>query len=97
MSKTKININQIADLANLSIKKEDVKKLESQLSETLKYIDQLDQVDTSGVEPTSQVTGLENILRKDNPTPSLKQEEALSNSIETQNGFFKVKGILDND
>lgn len=92
----KIDVKHVAHLAELPLKDEEIKKLEEQLESTLDYIQQLDEVDTKNIEPTSQVTGLENITREDIATESLTQEQALSNSDETHNGLFKVKGILDN-
>ncbi len=91
----KIDISNIAKLANLSLKKEEGAKFEKQLSSVLDYIKKLQEVDTSRLEETSQVTGLENITRDDIPTPSLSQEEALANTKSKHNGMFKVKAILD--
>lgn len=92
----KIDIKRVAELANLPISPQEEKKLEKELTETLDYIATLNSIDTKNVEPTSQVTGLSNILREDNPLPSLSQEQALSNAKSTHNGFFKVKAILEN-
>ena len=101
----KINVFHIAKLANLPLTDEENQKFEKQLKETLEYIENLKEVDTKNVEPTSQVTGLENVTREDLAAPSLSQEEALSNSkpaspITSQrgsihNGFIKVKAIFD--
>jgi len=93
----KIDVSHVAKLANLPLSDEEKKKFEKQLSETLDYVAQLEEIDTKGVEPTSQVTGLENVTREDEVTPSLSQKEALKNAKSTHNGFFKVKAILDND
>lgn len=90
----KISIKKIAKLANLPISPAEETKLQNQLDQTLKYIENLKEVGISGVDPTSQVTGLENILREDEIKPSLSQEEALSNTQSSQNGFFKIKGIF---
>lgn len=92
----KIDISHIAKLANLSLSKEEKKKYEKQLNETLSYINNLTEIDTKDAEPTSQVTGLENVTREDTVTPSLSQEEVLKNAKFTHNGFFKVKAILEN-
>lgn len=92
----KFDISHVAKLANLPLTDEEKKKFESQLEETIQYIEGLNEVDTEGIEPTSQVTGLENVLREDEIKPSLSQEQALSNAKSTHNGLFKVKGILDN-
>lgn len=93
----KVNASHIAKLANLPLTEDEEKKLAEQLQETLEYIENLNEIDTKSTEPTSQVTGLENVSRDDETLPSLNQEEALQNTKSTHNGFFKVKGILDND
>lgn len=92
----KIDVSHVAKLANLPLTEEEKKKFEKELGETLDYVKQLEEIDTKGVEPTSQVTGLENVTREDVAKPSLSQEEALKNAKSTHNGFFKVKAILDN-
>jgi aspartyl-tRNA(Asn)/glutamyl-tRNA(Gln) amidotransferase subunit C len=93
----KFDISHVAKLANLSLTDEEKVKFEKQLEETISYIESLEKVDTSGIEPTSQVTGLENILREDVVEPSLSQNEALQNAKSTHNGFFKVKGIMQSE
>ncbi|MDO8460820.1 MAG: Asp-tRNA(Asn)/Glu-tRNA(Gln) amidotransferase subunit GatC [bacterium] len=91
----KINVSHVAKLANLSLTKEEKEKFEKQLSETLDYVNQLKEIDTNNIEPTSQVTGLENVVRNDEAIPSFSQEEALSNTKNKHNGFFKAKAIFD--
>ena len=93
----KLDVKHIAKLANLPINGDEEKKLEKQLSETLTYIEILQEVDTKNVEPTAHVTGLENVTREDTPYPSLTQEQALMNTKKQHEGFFKVEAILDND
>lgn len=92
----KINVPHVAKLANLTIPDSEVKKFEKQLEETLEYIQGLNEIKTENVEPTSQVTGLENITREDtlDSTRTFSQDEALSNTKSQQNGFFKVKGVF---
>lgn len=92
----KIDVKHVAKLSNLSLGSGEIEKLESQLDDTIEYIKKLEEVKTANIEPTSQVTGLENITREDISTQSLSQEEALSNSKETHNGLFRVKAILEN-
>jgi len=91
----RINVLHVAKLANLTLKPEEKERFEKQLSETLEYVNKLNSVDTENIVPTSQVTGLENVTRKDEAKPSLSQEQALSNSKSTHNGLFKVKAILE--
>ena len=93
----KIDVSYVAKLANLPLSEEEKKKFEKQLSETLDYVKQLEEIDTKAVQPTSQVTGLENVTREDEVAPSLPQEEVLKNAKSTHNGFFKVKAILDQE
>ena len=91
----KIDVGHVAKLANLPLKPEEKEKFGKQLSETLSYVDKLNSINTRNVESTSQVTGLENITREDKASPSLSQEEALSNTKSQHNGLFKVKAILE--
>lgn len=93
----KIDVYHVAKLANLQLKPGEEEKFAKQLSEVLDYIQKLNEVDTSDVQPTSQVTGLENVLKEDVADSSLTQEEALSNAPSQQNGFFKVKGIFEEE
>lgn len=90
----KIDVHHVATLANLSLSDQESKQFEKQLADVLTYIERLNEVDVTGVESTSQVTGLENITREDTVTPSLTQAEALSNASAQQNSLFQVKGIL---
>lgn len=91
----KIDVAHVAKLANLKLTEPEIDKFRKQLSSILDYFKKLQEVDTSNVEPTSQVTGLENITREDKAKPSLEQEEVLSNTKNKHNGMFKVKGILE--
>lgn len=93
----KLDIKHIAKLANLPLSLAEEKKLETQLTETLNYIEILTQVDTKDVQPTAHVTGLENVKREDIAQPSLTQKQALSNTKKEHNGFFLVNAILDNE
>lgn len=93
----KINVSHIAKLANLPLSTQEEKKFKKQLAEILDYIGKLNEVDTSGVEPVSHITGLENVVREDETLPSLSQEEALQNTKSKHNGLFRVKAILVSD
>ena len=92
----KINIAHLAKLASLSLSKSESELIEKQLSDTLKAISDLDEIDTSKTDITSQVTGLENILAEDKISKSLTQKEAIKNSKSTHQGLFKVDSILEN-
>jgi len=90
-----INVSHIAELASLPLKKEEIEKFQKQLSAILTYIKKLNELDTKNIEITSQVTGLESVAREDESSPSLTQEEALSNTKSQHNGLFKVKAIFE--
>ena len=93
----KINVHHVAKLANLKLEENETSRFEKQLSEVLEMIEKLKEVDTKDIPPTSQVTGLENITRKDTTEPSLSQQEAISNAKSTHNGLFQVKGIFEEE
>lgn len=92
-----INVQHIAKLANLEVAPEEEAKFEKQLSEILSMVGKLNEVDTTGVAETSQITGLENVTREDIPKESLTQEEALSGAVEQHNGLFMIKGIFEEE
>ena len=62
---TKDQIQHLAKLSRLELSDVEVKKFQGQLSAILSYVEKLREVDTAGVEPTAQVTGLENVARED--------------------------------
>jgi aspartyl-tRNA(Asn)/glutamyl-tRNA(Gln) amidotransferase subunit C len=92
----KKEIEHIANLARLQLTEEESKIYGEQLSHILNYIDQLKEVDTAGIEPTAQVTGLVDVMRADEIT-IWKQEEvkrALVQAPEIDNNQIKVKRII---
>jgi aspartyl-tRNA(Asn)/glutamyl-tRNA(Gln) amidotransferase subunit C len=91
----KIDVNGVAKLANLPLKETEKEKFEKQLSEILNYFEKLKKIDTKNIIETSQVTGLENIVREDKTSPSFQQEEALSNAKTQHNGLIKVKAVFE--
>lgn len=93
----KIDVKKVAKLANLTLTAEEEGKFEKQILNILEYVEKINTANVKNVEPTSQVTGLENITRDDLPKPSLTQKEALSGTENTHDGMFKVPAVLDND
>jgi len=93
---TKEDVLHIAKLANLPISEENIAKYQKDLSETLKYVENLDELDISNVQPTSHSTNLENIYFKDGMKNSrqFSQEEATRNAKNTKNGQFVVKRLM---
>lgn len=93
----KIDVKHVAKLANLTLSSEEEKKFEKQLEETLEYISNLNEIDTSNIPTADNITSLENVTREDEVETSLSQEDALKNAKSTYKGYFKVKGILQNE
>lgn len=97
MKLTKDQVKKVAKLANLPLTSDEEEKYSAQLSKILDYIEQLNKVDTSDVEPTFNVTGLSNVMSEDYVSKALTQDEALANVSEKQKGFFVTKGVFDNE
>lgn len=94
---TKQQIKHIATLASIPITEKEQDNLRDAFEETLNTISELQSVDTSNIEPTHQVTGLENILREDivDTQNMFTQQQALANAKQTHNGFFVVPRIIE--
>ncbi|MBT4277638.1 Asp-tRNA(Asn)/Glu-tRNA(Gln) amidotransferase subunit GatC [Candidatus Falkowbacteria bacterium] len=89
-------VQHIAKLARLELTKKEEEKLVDELSSILGYVDKLQEVNTDGVEITSQVTGLINSVRKDvvEETSSEKVKDILTNAPEKEENLFKVKNVF---
>lgn len=85
----------IARLARLGLGEEDVAKFQEQLSSIVDYFQILRQVDTEGVPPTTHTLPLQNVMRPDEPKPSFPQEEVLANAPLAQDGFLRVRAVLE--
>ena len=95
MSETDFDVKYIADLARLGLTPAEEEKLGAQLKNILGYIEKLNQVDVSGVEPTAHAFPLVNVTRPDQIRPSLSNEEALRNAPAKANGLFIVPKIVE--
>jgi aspartyl-tRNA(Asn)/glutamyl-tRNA(Gln) amidotransferase subunit C len=93
---TKSDVLHVAKLAKLNLTDDEIEKFTLQLSKIIDYIGELSEVDTKEAEPTSQTTGLVGVTRIDATSGEelLTQDEAISGSDKTHNGYFKVKAIL---
>ncbi len=92
----KDDVLHVAKLAKLDISEAEIEKYTSQLSSVIEYFSELNEVDTSGIEPTSQTTGLENVTRSDlvKEKNSLTQSQAISGTDKIHNGYFIVNAVL---
>jgi len=94
---TTSDVRKIAGLANIPVTDEEAQDLAEGFTKTLKVVDTLSEVDVTGVTPTNQVTGLENVFREDeiDKTRIFTQEEALKNGKRVHKGFFVVDQVLE--
>ena len=96
-----MDIKHIAGLARIKITEKEEKGLKKDLSSILEYIEKLNEVDTTGVEPLYQTTGLVDSFREDEPRGEFKMDENLNEKLIDQaphkeNRFIKVKSVLAN-
>jgi aspartyl-tRNA(Asn)/glutamyl-tRNA(Gln) amidotransferase subunit C len=91
----KEDVKHIARLARLKLTDKEIDYFAGQLANIIDYIDQLKEVDTSNVGPTSHAIPIKNVFRKDNAKPSLEGGEVLKNAPSSEKGFFKVPRIIE--
>ncbi len=89
-------VSHIANLARIRLTDEELTTFQSNLTDVLEYVEQMNEVATDQIEPTAQVTGLVNVAREDvlENEQTLSQDQALLNAPEKKEGYFKVKAVL---
>ncbi|MET3683188.1 aspartyl-tRNA(Asn)/glutamyl-tRNA(Gln) amidotransferase subunit C [Alkalibacillus flavidus] len=96
MSKiSKDQVKHVANLARLAISEEESEKYSEQLSAIIDFSEQLNELDTTDVEPTTHVLDMKNVMRQDEPKEWISKEDALKNAPDQQDGQFRVPSILD--
>ncbi len=88
-------VRYVAALARLELAPAEEARLTGQLNAILEYMGQLAEVDTAGVEPTSHVLPLTNVMREDEARPGLPNAAALANAPDAEQGHFAVPKILE--
>ena len=94
MKLSQTEVEHIAGLARLKLSEAEKIQYSQELSAILDYVEKMQAVDTTGVEETSQVTGLTNIMREDKIIESNISDELVSSAPEAGNGYIKVPKIL---
>ena len=100
MAFTEKDVRYVADLAHLELTEEEVQKFLPQIDSILEYVQKLNELDTSQVEPMAQVTypGSENAsFRPDQARRNFSQDEALANAPEPGSGSFKVPRVIERE
>jgi aspartyl-tRNA(Asn)/glutamyl-tRNA(Gln) amidotransferase subunit C len=92
---TSDEVEWVAHLARLQLGAGELATLTKQLGDILAYVQQLQQVDTEGVEPLAHPLPLHNVFREDEPVPSLPVDAALANAPDRAGDFYSVPAVLD--
>lgn len=95
MSVTKEDVAYMANLARLRVSEEETEQLRDDMNKVLKYMDQLNQIDTSEVEPLEHVIELPPIYRKDVAKDPIDHDEALKNAPDANTDYFKVPRVIE--
>lgn len=88
-------IEHVANLARLNLTENEKEKLTAEMADILTYVDKLNELDTSGVEPLSHVLPIKNVFREDKVLASFEREKMLSNAPSHENGCFKVPKVVE--
>ena len=100
MALSEKDVRYVAELANLELSEEEVKKFLPQLDSILEYMQKLNELDTSRVEPMAQViypSAANPSIRRDAARRTFGQEEALANAPESDAGSFKVPRVIERE
>jgi aspartyl-tRNA(Asn)/glutamyl-tRNA(Gln) amidotransferase subunit C len=92
---TKEIIEHVANLARLNLTETEKESLTSEMASILEYVDKLNELDTSNVEPTSHVMPVKNVFREDRTENSYDREKILANAPSTEDGCFKVPKVVE--
>ena len=88
-------VRHVARLANLTLQESEITRLTTQLGTILQYVQQLDELDTSQVEPTTFMTVPQMPLREDTSAPGLSNDEAMAAGPLVRDGAFAVPTFVD--
>lgn len=89
------DVEYVARLARLEIAEAEKEKFTAQLNDILRYIDQLNELDTAGVEPMSHAIAVTNAFREDKVVESLGTQKALANAPSARGEFFRVPKVIE--
>ena len=95
MPLSKEEVQHVAQLARLHLSEAELEKFTHQLSQILDYAAQLNELDTTGVVPTSHAIPMKNIFREDEVRPSLERDKALDNAPDAHEQSFRVPRIVE--
>lgn len=90
-----MDIDHVALLARLKLTDSEKKLFSEQVAGIIKYVDKLNELDTSHIEPTAHILPIHNVFRDDIMRTSLPRDRALQNAPEKGDGFYRVPKIIE--
>lgn len=94
MALTPEQVKKIADLARLELNEADLKKYSEQLSNILEFVETLNKLDVSGIEPTAHAVSVPTPLREDEVVPFQKQGEVFNGAPDREGNLFRVPKVI---
>lgn len=95
MKITRETIEHVANLARLNLTEQETEKLTSEMASIISYVDKLNELDTSDIQPTQHVLSISNVFREDKVEASYQREKILANAPSQENGCFKVPKVVE--
>lgn len=92
---TREEVEHVTLLARVGLSQEEIERYRHQLSRVLEHFQVLAKLDTEGIPPTAQVISLQNVMRGDEAAPSASREDVMANAPQAEDGFFKVRAVLE--
>jgi len=90
-------VRKVAKLSRLDLTKAEVEEFTEQLSAILEYVEKMNELDTTGVEPLAHCLPISNVFREDSVKGSLGTEKTLANAPQRDGEYFKVPKIMDSE
>jgi aspartyl-tRNA(Asn)/glutamyl-tRNA(Gln) amidotransferase subunit C len=90
-------VEHVAHLARLQLEPEEIELYTQQIDRILEYMDKLNSIDTTGIEPTTHAVPLGNVFRQDEVNHNFEVEESVRNAPDRLGSFFKVPPIIEVD
>lgn len=95
MKITRETVQHVAHLGRLELEPDEVDLYTSQIDRILEYMDKLDTLDTTGIEPMSHAVPIDCLMRTDDPRDSFTVDESLANAPDRKGSFFKVPPVIE--
>ena len=89
------DLQHVVKLARIELSVEEEQRIGPQLLEIIQYVEKLNELDVDEIEPTAHAVQITNVLREDQPRPSLSQDDAMRNAPKSTDGLFVVPKIME--